>query len=74
MLLLISTTLPDVMSAHLLDWTEATDKRYFLKILRGLHSKRLIEFTESSDKVQILPPGTKYVEELVRKKNLKSIF
>jgi hypothetical protein len=74
MLLLISTTLPDVMSAHLLDWTEATDKRYFLKILRGLHSKRLIEFTKSSDKVQILPPGTKYVEELVRKKNLKSIF
>lgn len=70
LLLLIATTLPDVTSVQLREWSEASDKRYFLKLLRDLHRKRLIEFDEKTDKVQILPPGTKAVQELIRAKNL----
>jgi hypothetical protein len=44
-----------------------------MKTLRGLHAKRFVEFTESADKVKILPPGAKFVQDLIRKKNLTGI-
>lgn len=72
-LLLIATSLPSVSSVDLLRWTEASDKKYFMKIVRALHKKRFIEFNESLDLTQILPPGAKYVQDLVRKKNLSGI-
>jgi len=65
LLLLIATTLPEITSAQLREWSEAADKRYFLKILRGLHKKRLIEFNEATDKIQILPPGSSKVQTLL---------
>jgi len=70
LLLLIATTLPDVSSAQLREWSEASDKRYFLKLLRALHKERSIEFDEAADKIQILPPGAKKVQELLRKKQI----
>lgn len=69
-LLLVATTLPNVTSAQLREWTEASDKRYFAKLLRQLHKKRLVEFDETTDQVQILPPGAKAVQELMRGKKL----
>jgi hypothetical protein len=68
LLLLIATTLPEVTSAQLLEWSEAPDKGYFIKLLRGFHKKRLIEFDESLDRIQILPPGAKQIQELLLKK------
>jgi hypothetical protein len=73
-LLLIATSLPSVTFSELLIWTEATNRQYFLKILRGLHKKRFIEFEESSGLIRILPPGTQYVQQLVLKKNLSKII
>ena len=70
LLLLIATSLPDVSSAQLRQWTEVSSKQYLTKLLRGLHKKRLIEFSESIDKVRILPPGAAAVEELVRRRHL----
>lgn len=72
-LLLVATSLPTVTAAELIEWTEAPDKTYFKKLLRGLHKKRQVEFNESKDTVQILPPGAQYIKELVRKKNLTNI-
>jgi hypothetical protein len=69
LLLLVATTVPEVTSKELLVWSEASDKRYFLKILRKLHKDRLIEFDEPSDKVQILPPGAKEIQEMLSKKS-----
>ena len=72
-LILVSVSVPDVSSKELLAWIEEDDKKYFMKTLRGLHAKRFVEFTESADKVKILPPGAKFVQDLVRKKNLTGI-
>ena len=72
-LLLIATSLPSVTPSELLQWTEAPDKRYFMKVLRGFHKKRFVEFDESAGTVQILPPGTKYVQELILRKHLSTI-
>ena len=73
LLLLIATSVPDVASKDLIVWTEYKDTKYVMRIIRGLHAKRFVEFTEKTDKVKILPPGTKFVQELIHKKNLSDI-
>jgi hypothetical protein len=70
LLLLISTSVPDVTAKELMEWTESKDKKHFVKTLRKLHKKRLLEFHEGSDRVKILPPGAKFVQELISKKKL----
>jgi len=72
-LLLIAVSVPDVSSKELIEWIEYGDPKYFMRTLRALHTKRLVEFTETTDRVKILPPGAKFVQELVRKKNLSDI-
>jgi hypothetical protein len=73
MLLLIAVSIPDVSTAELLEWIEYDDKKYFMRTIRGLHTKRLVEFTTKTDRVKILPPGAKFVQDLVRRKNLSNI-
>ena len=73
LLLLIATTIPEVTTEQLLEWSEISDRSYFAKILRGFHKKRLIELDESSGKVLILPPGTQHVQDLLRKKNIRVV-
>jgi hypothetical protein len=58
---------------ELIGWIEEDDKAYFKKTLRTLHAKRFVEFNESTDKVKILPPGSKFVQDLIRKKKLTGI-
>lgn len=73
LLLLAATSVPDVSSKELVAWIEHDNTKYVMRTIRGLHSKRFLEFTESTDRVKILPPGTKFVMELVQKKNLANI-
>lgn len=73
-LLLIATSLPSVSSIELLSWTEAADKSYFMKLLRGLHKKRYVEFNEKEDRLRILPPGAQYIQQLVQTKNLANVI
>jgi hypothetical protein len=73
LLLLVATSVPDVSTQELMDWTECKNKQHFMKTVRALHGKRWIEFTESTERAKILPPGTKEVERLVREKGLSSI-
>ena len=73
MLLLIAVSVPDVSSKELIEWIEYDDPRYFIRTLRALHTKRSVEFNERTDRVKILPPGAKFVQDLVRKKNLSDI-
>lgn len=72
-LLLVATSLPSVSLSELIAWTEASDRAYFLKLLRGLHKKRHLEFNETDGTVQVLPPGAQYIQELVRRKSLGNI-
>lgn len=71
--LLVSVSVPDVTSKELIEWIEEDNKKYFMKTLRKLHGQRFVEFTEKTDKVKILPPGAKFVQDLIRKKKLTGI-
>jgi hypothetical protein len=73
-LLLAAVSLAGVTASQLIEWIEYGDDKYVMRTIRTLHKKRQIEFTEKTGAVQILPPGTKSVEELVRKKNLAGII
>jgi hypothetical protein len=73
LLLLIATTLPQISIAELQLWSEAADKGYFIKVLRGFHKNRLIELDEKAGVIQILPPGSTKIQELLRKKNISVI-
>jgi len=72
-LILVSVSVPDVTVKELIEWIEEDDKGYFIRTIRNLHKKRLVEFTESADKVKILPPGATFVQDLIRKKKLTGI-
>jgi hypothetical protein len=73
LLLLIATSAPEVSVEKLMSWTEYGDKKYFMRTLRALHSKRFLEFNKATNVVQILPPGTKFVQDLMRKKQLSTV-
>jgi hypothetical protein len=73
-LLLAAVSMPDVTSEQLIEWVEYGNNKYVMRTIRALHDKRLIEFTEKTHKVRILPPGTKAIEQLIRKKNLTGIL
>lgn len=66
-LFLLASTTGKVNIDDVVKWTDTdpSDKRYLTKLLRQLHSKRLLEF--SDDKVQLLPPGSQRVEQLSAK-------
>lgn len=51
--------------SELLNWIEYKNKTYFLKTLRGLHQSRFIELSTDEKNVEILPPGSMYIEKLV---------
>lgn len=72
-LLLVAVSVPDVTSKELLEWIEEGNKKYFVKTLRKLHGQRFVEFTETTNKVRILPPGARFVQDLIRRKNLTGI-
>ncbi|MHB8390814.1 MAG: hypothetical protein ACYDBH_14735, partial [Acidobacteriaceae bacterium] len=73
LLLLIATSVPDVSFQELMNWTEYENKQHFMKTVRALHNKRWIEFTESTERAKILPPGSNEVERLVRARGLSGI-
>jgi hypothetical protein len=73
LLLLIATTLPQISVAELQAWSEASDKKYFMRLLRGLHKKRQIELDETAGAIRILPPGAKTIQDILRKRNISII-
>ena len=73
LLLLVSVSIPGATSEELVRWTEHKNTKSLLQTLRRLHAKRFIEFNDTTHKVRILPPGAKFVQELVRRKNLSDI-
>jgi hypothetical protein len=56
-LLLLASSPGRVRSDDLLRWTGYKSKQYFTRLLRRLHSVRLIEFYEATAEVELLPPG-----------------
>ncbi|MDB4919500.1 hypothetical protein [Mucilaginibacter sp.] len=68
-LLLIGVDSTQTNIDDLFRWIEYKNKAYFLNTLRSLHRSRLIELSTDGKFVEILPPGSIYIEGLVVKIN-----
>lgn len=62
-LVLVCSSPVPVSTENLLYWTGYTNRGYFMRLLRTLHGNRLLELSADETSVELLPPGTKYVEE-----------
>ncbi len=72
-LLLLHVTAGPVAEGALIAWLDSKDFKYFRKLLRALHSKRFIEFDESRQTAEILPPGTAHITAILKRK-LKALL
>ena len=73
-LLLAGVTVPSVAASQLLTWIEYEDEKYFMRTIRNLHKKRLIEFDKKAGTVQVLPTGAAVVQTIIREKKLAGFF
>jgi hypothetical protein len=67
-LLLIATSPSSVSVADLFSWLAYGNRGYFLRLLRSLHAQRFVELSADEANVEILPPGTNYIEALIKKR------
>lgn len=67
-LLLIASTAIKVPVDRLFQWLDYGDRAYFNRLLRRLHRDRFIEFDGESQEVEMLPPGSDYVSDLLAAK------
>ena len=65
LLLLIASSPSEVSVADLQRWAEFADPAYCRRLLRELHSDRLVELSQNAKTVEILPPGSDHVEQIV---------
>lgn len=68
LLLLIASSAAKVSMDDLFKWCGYGKKPYFLHLTRKLHAQRMVELSKDNSTVEILPPGSKYVEALVAKR------
>jgi len=66
-LILLSSNNYEAKFNELVLWCEAKNITYFKRNLKTLHSLRYIEYKEMEEKILLLPPGNKYVTELIQK-------
>lgn len=66
LMLLVGAATTATTADDLFKWTEYSNRSHFNKVLKELHSARYIELKQTGD-VVLLPPGSDYLAELVRK-------
>jgi hypothetical protein len=67
-LLLAASVAGRVPVAQLISWTDSQSKtKYFMKLLRQMHSARLLEFYVGAGEIELLPPGTAEIQSLMSK-------
>jgi hypothetical protein len=66
-LLLIGSQSSKTNTRDLESWMEYKDKAYFIKTLRQLHKTRFVNISNNESEIEILPPGTTYVEKIISK-------
>ncbi len=64
-LLLVASNTSKTKTPDLLNWLDYKDKAYFQKTLRKLHKAKQINISSDGSEIEILPPGTLKVEELI---------
>jgi hypothetical protein len=68
-LMLVGSTPSKTKRTDLDRWIEPKTEGYLLKALHQLHSARFVEFNQTDEEVQLLPPGAKFLAELARQKS-----
>lgn len=66
--ILLATSPTNVAVSELFTWSDCKDKSYFMKLLRDLHSKRILELAADESSVELLPPGSRLAERLMTSK------
>lgn len=65
-ILVLTASCPsDPSMDDLITWTDTKNKAYFKRLIVTLHNDRLIEFSKITNAITILPPGTKYVANIL---------
>jgi hypothetical protein len=64
-LVLAATSSDPVEISDLLRWTEYKNRGYFLRLVRKMHSDRLVELSANEKSLRILPPGAILVAQVV---------
>jgi len=67
-LLLLSTSIGKIATSDLFRWTGYKVQKYFLKLLRSMHAKRLIDLSADEKTAIILPPGASEAAKIISKK------
>ena len=65
-LALLATSSGRIATSDLLLWTEYQNHTYFKKLLRDMHSQRLLELSDNDECVEILPPGDAEAAEIIK--------
>lgn len=68
-ILLLSSISQSVTKDDLIRWIEPTNLSYFYRLLREMHSSRLIELSPEQTNVLLLPPGMATVENIISTSN-----
>ncbi len=67
-LLLVASSPSAVPTDELIEWLGNGNRPYMNKLLSQLHSNRMVELSKDKSTVEVLPPGSAYVHELVAKR------
>jgi len=65
-MILLSSAAGKANADDIFTWYGHRNRGYFNRLLRQLHSQRLIEFNGGSGDVDLLPPGADYVTQLLK--------
>jgi len=65
-LILLAVTKGGVKFADLQNWLEQDNTTYLKKIIGALHKDRFVEWNQSDNIIQLLPPGAIAVEKLIQ--------
>lgn len=66
-LILLGSCATKVHADNLFVWTDYDNRSYFNRILRKLHTHRLLEFNVATGEIELLPPGYDEVSEILNK-------
>jgi hypothetical protein len=64
-LVLLAISPERVATKDLREWTDVQNAGYFSRVLRELHSARMIELSKDEQHVLILPPGSQKAAEII---------
>lgn len=64
-LVLIGSSSTSVGTDELFTWTGSSDRYYFNRVLRKFHDDRFVEVSADGETVEMLPPGSAYVSDLL---------